>query len=832
MPEEFVDLIPLIMRWIKRSRSSLVSIVNNITYFFTKTAYLNITINLGIEIPFQNVISDNILREYNIQRDQLSSFTDSSDSGSIDNLLSLFPRRTYGRHKNSTKMANYMLKVLDIAYQQACKQLRLAPKSDLKRSLLASFAKPYEIKMFIDLVCEKTNINQNSSEVKLKNLLSHGGIVGRFHTFIQRNLREMMLKIKKFSRINVPKNQEGSFYTPYWISEYMNSVSLGEFRKSDRAKSPNIADLSCGLGSFLDAMLSKFASSEMLNIFGVNYSLGNHLYGYDKNPFIIDIMRLNHSIMNAAGLNHINIANFIVQDTIMTSLEKNYDILLGNPPWGSKIDKKNVRKLKDLDPFVTQQYDSYSLFLARNLRSLADNGILYLVLPETILLNPNYLEARKYLLNKTRILEIVHLGENVFDSVNMPCIILGLKKTRPNEDHKIRILIIHDDDLKEKLQSESLKISEIIDRKDFLVKDYNITYFERIQDNFKDNQMYKFDIFTSAEEKELLSSMKTGNNWELKDLVNNSRGVEINKKGRLIQCYNCNVWQAPPKWQIEKYSGLRFTECNVCGNNIIFEKLKKKDQIIMDEFPDSDDEIQKMLGKINYDYILLGEHVHRFYLSGRALLKLDYQGVKYKSQEIYKEKKIVIRKTSKTLDACIDYDHHYTIQVVYQFSLNEQYREHKFLLEYILGVICSSSMEFFYRKTHQYEYRKSYPHHLQINILSIPIPVIDFTHTDSRSYSLYIEIVHDVLFLMLLYQLTNSDGVSQRLLKDIEIFHEIYEKTLMRLNLKDLCFRYFACSIEDVIKNPQIIREPAKYIEEFEENVNKNVQILFSKNKA
>lgn len=824
MVSKFADLVPLIMRWLKRSRSNLISTVDSITILFSKTAFLNIGLSLDVEISLDSVVSDNLIREYNIKVNEIPAVKEQHKY--IKSLISLFPAHTYGKKAKIRQTSNYMVKIIDILFKSLCNELKVSPKSDLRHPLSINFAKPYEIKMFIDMVCERTSLQEGSGKSSLDQMLRNGGIIGSFHAFLQKNLRRMMIRIKKYSRINVPKNKDGSFYTPSWLADFVNEKALYQYLEVNHHRPPVIADLCCGLGSFIDKFLNH-SDKPILDQFGANFQLQNYIFGYDKDPFVIDIIRLNHALLGLREFEHLNIANLSVRNTLTEPPDKTFEILIGNPPWGGNLNKKTVRKMKDLNNFIDQQYDSYSLFLARNLHSLKAGGILYLVLPETLLLNPNYVKIRRHILENTTIIELIHLGEGIFNSVRMPCIILGLRKKMPEPEHEINISIIHSDKIKSQLKSGKRTLYDIVSNPEIDENKSMVSFFKRIQSSFIENHFKRLDIFTSTAEKVLLDAMKEGDHWDLKALVDNSRGVEINKKGKVIQCPTCNIWQPPPKWQIEKYSGLRFTDCNVCGNRIIFEKLRNRDRIIIDAFPDDKKELEKMMKSAPYDYILLGEHVHRYFLSGHAVIKLDYRGLKYKSEDIYKQKKIVVRKTSKKINACIDYDSQYTIQVVYQFSLNDSYRQYEFLLEYILGILNSAPMDFFYRKTHQYAYRKSFPHHLQTNILSLPIPKIDLENRKSQQYNIYLKIILDVFIITLLTESSKNANISDGLLDNIDKFKGKYRRELQGWKIDDLCFSNFGCAFEDLIKNPQIVRNPKEKIPLFEKELDDLVRKLF-----
>ena len=149
-------------------------------------------------------------------------------------------------------------------------------------------------------------------------------------------------------------------------------------------------------------------------------------------------------------------------------------------------------QIEDLSPFAVKQYDSYGLFLVRNILSLKENGFVYLVLPETILLNSNYKELRKYILENTTILDIIHLGEDIFEGVNMPAIILGVQKKISNPAHEVNIYLNTNKDT---------KLNEITEPD----RSY---YILRKQMDFLNNEGLVFDIFTNNEDRKIIEEIE------------------------------------------------------------------------------------------------------------------------------------------------------------------------------------------------------------------------------------------------------------------------------------------------------------------------------------
>ena len=84
--------------------------------------------------------------------------------------------------------------------------------------------------------------------------------------------------------------------------------------------------------------------------------------------------------------------------------------------------------------------DSWSLFIERSLLALRNDGYLGFVVPNTLLINPNYFEIRSILLSAVKITHLINLGEGVFPGVSQPAMIIIAKKTRNEPSHRISII--------------------------------------------------------------------------------------------------------------------------------------------------------------------------------------------------------------------------------------------------------------------------------------------------------------------------------------------------------------------------------------------------------
>lgn len=103
--------------------------------------------------------------------------------------------------------------------------------------------------------------------------------------------------------------------------------------------------------------------------------------------------------------------------------EKGFDVVIGNPPWVSYGLRETTRISDEVHEYYCQRFSSaeykisiYALFIERGISLLRDHGLLGFILPDSFLLGRYFSQVRKYILNTTRIREILLIGEEFWPS--------------------------------------------------------------------------------------------------------------------------------------------------------------------------------------------------------------------------------------------------------------------------------------------------------------------------------------------------------------------------------------------------------------------------------
>lgn len=173
-----------------------------------------------------------------------------------------------------------------------------------------------------------------------------------------------------------------------------------------------------------------------------------------------------------------------------------FDVILGNPPWvftrSMSIDDRikqyyQTKYLKPLTPLQpnpakqTGKVNLFILFLFKFIELLHPQGRIGIVVPNTLLRTTVYETARKYMLDRCSIEQIVDLGGSAFSGITVSSTVLILGKNLDNSTIKL-ISTVH--------SIESQQPSTLLKKSDFLK-----------------NTGYVFNIFLNPQNSELFEKL-------------------------------------------------------------------------------------------------------------------------------------------------------------------------------------------------------------------------------------------------------------------------------------------------------------------------------------
>lgn len=155
------------------------------------------------------------------------------------------------------------------------------------------------------------------------------------------------------------------------------------------------------------------------------------------NDIINNVRRqlLNKNITLPAGKDPSANTDFFLWHTWFSDVFANggFDIVIGNPPYGANIDEL-IPIYENTYPQTSKGYkDIYKYFFDQGLRILKSCGILSYITPSTYLRQPRYGDVRRLLL-KYNILQILDLGEEIFEEAVVPVSVSLIKSSKDSSN--------------------------------------------------------------------------------------------------------------------------------------------------------------------------------------------------------------------------------------------------------------------------------------------------------------------------------------------------------------------------------------------------------------
>jgi type I restriction-modification system DNA methylase subunit len=240
------------------------------------------------------------------------------------------------------------------------------------------------------------------------------------------------------------RKQEGIYYTPQWVVNFIISRTVRVAFKGQNLKSARkikVLDPSCGSGTFLiaafDEIVRQVGISEARNL---TYEERRDLFlscifGVDKDDRACDIAKLNISLRLAERAKKLPSfsGNIVCGDSLLPDDEVSskggswearfpeicgvnkpgFDVIIGNPPYLSTKDMDNEEYKTALTKHYEYLDDLYSLFIRLCDKLISPNGLWSMILPNTFFTLVNYQRIREILYNNYEA-EIFDLSPNVF----------------------------------------------------------------------------------------------------------------------------------------------------------------------------------------------------------------------------------------------------------------------------------------------------------------------------------------------------------------------------------------------------------------------------------
>ncbi len=365
------------------------------------------------------------------------------------------------------------------------------------RDLFTHFDDTYNSKIFSKHLCDQVDISDNVLSRILDGLYTteDGSIQYDFSLIdadVLGNIYEQylghILKKTKLTESKAKRKEEGIYYTPSYIVDYIVKNTVGELIKNKKidVSKIKILDPACGSGSFLikafDVLNEYYSKKEGYNQnkldasgTGTTYStklsiLKDNIFGVDLDKQAVDIAQLNlllkvaekkrklpilqHNIKNGNSLiDDPNLAGdkaFKWNEEFAEIMSNGgFDVIVGNPPYFKIFEDDILNKTEDYKEIKSGMMNASAIFINKSLKLLKDGGYLGMIVPKMLAFTDSWDKIRSKLLKNCKIIRVVDCGK-AFKGVLLEQIIFVLKKESSNiEGNKIIIGELNEHTIKE-----------------------------------------------------------------------------------------------------------------------------------------------------------------------------------------------------------------------------------------------------------------------------------------------------------------------------------------------------------------------------------------------
>lgn len=300
------------------------------------------------------------------------------------------------------------------------------------------------------------------------------------------------------------KKRLGQFYTPKEIVDlivYEANINFDEINMQRK-----IMDPACGAGVFLTSVIKKM-EDRCFGLELIKYVHSN-LFGNDINPFAVVLTKLNLTfslIVHVQGEKELlvfleeysDFPNILLQNTLVVTKEKTYDVIIGNPPY---FKTTNSNDLSFYSEIIYGQPNVYGLFLFWALKHVSANGMVSFIIPQSFK-SGLYFKKLREILSKLELVSLIHFKsrKKIFKDVEQAVVILTIKNAK-RAQNDVNVISKIDNENRETTSFQTSMDNIIMDKR------YNFFIFipstdgifgliERIYSEFdtlKDNGEYLF----------------------------------------------------------------------------------------------------------------------------------------------------------------------------------------------------------------------------------------------------------------------------------------------------------------------------------------------------
>ncbi len=298
-------------------------------------------------------------------------------------------------------------------------------------------------------------------------------VLGNIYEQYLGNILKKTSKRAKLEESKTHRKEQGIYYTPSYIVDYIIKNTLGEYIKThtpEEIRRVRILDPACGSGSFLIRAYKELENYWLHNSDFAQTTLDseefyskkveilkNNIFGVDLDPKAVEIAQLNLLLQISERKqrlpllqNNIKVGNSLIDDPSISDKafkweeqfpeimkEGGFDIVIGNPPYVriQEINEKEIKFLSERTKISEGYLDTYMLFTELAIKNLKEDGLFSFIMPLKFQTSNYGKGLRRLFLSSGQIIKIIDFGDlPVFESATTYSGIIVFKKSSKKGD--------------------------------------------------------------------------------------------------------------------------------------------------------------------------------------------------------------------------------------------------------------------------------------------------------------------------------------------------------------------------------------------------------------
>ena len=353
----------------------------------------------------------------------------------------------------------------------------------------------YNSKLFAHHLCDELYIDNEALQEVIEGLnqskdnsyrydfsIIESDVLGNIYEQYLGNILKSTPKRAKLEESKTHRKEQGIYYTPSHIVDYIVKNTVGEYIKThtpEEIRKVRILDPACGSGSFLiraykeleDYWKQQYGTQETLkfdeseNFYSMKVEiLKNNIFGVDLDPKAVEIAQLNLLLQISERKqrlpllqSNIKIGNSLIDDSTVSNRAfkweeefpeiievGGFDFVIGNPPYGALLEKNEIQYLRSnkKNMNIFGKINTYRLFVEKAEQLLKEQGYLGYIIPNTWLSDRDSFPLRKLLLTRFKEAKVIHIPESgrVFIDVTQAVTISIFKRFKSTNDFMLSFM--------------------------------------------------------------------------------------------------------------------------------------------------------------------------------------------------------------------------------------------------------------------------------------------------------------------------------------------------------------------------------------------------------